>query len=251
MVAPLTELLGSLPDTTDLILVWEKASSNSRLPTVPKPLNEALKSVGAEMVDASPKGKGRKSMLDERLSSAPLQFSSAAKRAIADRIGDDIGRLSATVDLLASTFGYDVQLSEEDVTPFLGTASDIPPWELTDAIDGGNISLALEKLERMSVGGDRHPLQILATLHNHYQRALRLEGSSATNEKSAAGVLQMTGQTFPARKALALSQKLGREKLAIIIGLLSEADLNLRGSSAIPSHTVVTVLVARLARLSR
>lgn len=251
MVGPLVELLDAMPDTTDLILVWEKASSSSRLPTVPKPLNEALKSAAAEVINASPSGKGRKSLLEERLASAPLQFSSAAKRAIVDRIGDDVGRLSSTIDLLTSTFGYDVQLSEDDVSPFLGTASDIPPWELTDAIDGGNIALALDKLERMTVGGDRHPLQVLATLHNHYQRALRLDGSSATNEKTAAGVLQMSGQTFPARKALALSQKLGREKLTRVIGLLSDADLSLRGSSAIPPHTVVTVLVARLARLSR
>lgn len=250
-VLPLIELLAAPPDTTDLVLVWERASSTNRMPAVPKGLTEALRSAGAETIDAAPSGRGRKSMLDERLATAPVRLDPGARSAIADRLGDDVGRLASILDTLASTFGPDARLTAEDVIPFVGEASDVPPWELTDAIDAGDIGLALEKLDRMVVGGGRHPLQTLATLQGHYQRALRLDGSRATDEKSAAAVLGMTGSTFPARKALNLQRKLGRERIGRVIGLLATADLDLRGASALPADAVMTVLVARLAQLSR
>lgn len=251
MVEPLVSLLANLPDTTDLILVWEKASTSQRLPAIPKTLSGALKSVGAETIDAAPSGRGRKSAVDERLATAPVRLDASAKRAIVDRIGDDLGRLSSIFETLVSAFGLDAALSDDDVVPFLGAASDVPPWELTDAIDDGNIALALEKLERMLVGGERHPLQALATLHNHYQRALRLDGAPVVDERSAAAHLGMSGSTFPARKALALSRRLGSERLSRALSLLARSDLDLRGATGLDGPIVVTVLVARLAQLSR
>ncbi len=250
-VLPLIELLASPPETTDLVLVWERASTTNRMPTVPKGLTEALRSASAETVDAAPSGRGRKAMLDERLATAPVRLDGAAKAAIADRLGDDVGRLASILEALAATFGPDARLGADEVSPFLGEASDVPPWELTDAIDSGDIGLALEKLGRMVGGGDRHPLQIMATLQTHYQRVLKLDGARATDEKAAAAVLGMTGSTFPARKALTLTKKLGRQRVGRAIGLLAGADLDLRGGSALPADLVITVLVARLAQLSR
>jgi DNA polymerase-3 subunit delta len=250
-VLPLIELLAAPPETSDLVLVWERASTTNRMPAVPKGLTEALKSAGAEIVDAAPSGRGRKSMLDERLGQAPVRLDAGAKSAIADRLGDDVGRLAALLDTLLSTFGPDARVGADDVAPFLGEASDVPPWELTDAIDSGDINQALDKLNRMTSGGGRHPLQTLATLHNHYQRIMRLEGANAVDEKQAAAVLNITGSTFPAKKALTVSRRLGPHRVRQAIGLLAAADLDLRGGSGLSADTVMTVLVARLARLNR
>jgi len=251
MVEPLVQLLGDLPETTDLVLVWEKASSSQRLAAVPKTLQAAFKSVGAEVVDAAPSGRGRKAALDERLASAPVRLDAGARRAIADRLTDDLGRLASIFETLVSTFGADASLSADDVTPFLGVGSDVPPWELTDAIDSGDITLALAKLDRMTTGGERHPLQTLATLHNHYQRALQLDGAPVFDDRSAAEHLGMKGSTFPAKKALNLSRRLGSQRLARAVELVAQSDLDLRGATAIDGRTVITVLVSRLAHLSR
>ncbi|MEM9654817.1 MAG: DNA polymerase III subunit delta [Actinomycetota bacterium] len=250
-VLPLVELLATPPDTTDLVLIWEKASTTNRMPSVPKPLGEALKSAGAEIVDVVPSQRGRKSFVEDRLATAAVRFDTGARRVIVDRIGDDVGRLQAVLDTLTSTFGPDTKLSADDVSPFLGEASGVPPWELTDAIDSGDIGLALEKLDRITVGGGWHPLQTLATLHTHYQRALRLDGANATDDRSAADVLGLGNKLFPAKKALSLSKRLGRARTAQAVRLLAAADLDLRGNTALPSDTVMTVLVARLARMSR
>ena len=59
----------------------------------------------------------------------------------------------------------------------------------------------------------------------------------------------MTGSTFPAKKALGQTRKLGSEGVTRAISLLAAADLDLRGQSGLESRAVVEVLVARLARL--
>ena len=250
-VAPLVELLGDPLPTTDLVLVWERGPSSTRLGAVPKKLKEALRAAGVEEIDAAPSGKGRRTLLDQRLSTASVELDRPAALLIADRLGDDVGRVEAILDALHSAFGDGARLTADDVEPYVGAAADIPPWELTDAIDSGDIPLALDKLHRMTRGGDRHALQVLATLHGHYQRVLGLDGAPVADEKQAAAHLGMTGSTFPARKALTLARRLGTARISAAVGMLARADLDVRGGSAVDDEATLEVLVARLARLSR
>ncbi len=247
------ELVASLADpmpTTDLVLVWEKATGQQRLGAIPKSLKEAITAAGGVTVDAAPSGKGRRTLLDEKLTTAPVRLDGSAKRLVADVVGDDVGRVDPLIELLVSTYGEGARLGPVEVEPFLGQAADVPPWELTDAIDRGDVAGALEKLDRMMRGGERHALQVLATLHGHYQRAFALDGANVADDKSAAALLGMKGSTFPAKKALSLARRLGSDRLRRIIGLLSDADLAVRGGSGAPDDATVQVLVARLARLS-
>lgn len=251
-VVPLVTYLENPSPTTDLVLVWEKGSSSTRMGAIPKSLKAALKAQGATEIDAAPSGRGRKALLDERLADAPLRFDAAARKAISAQLGDDVGRVNQIVEALVSTFGEGARLSAPDVEPYLGSASDVPPWELTDAIDEGNIALALDKMHRMTRGGERHALQVMATLHGNYQRALALDGAPGVNdEKSAAARLGMKGSTFPAKKALNMSRRLGTDRLRSAMKMLAQADLDLRGGSAIESEALMEILIARLARLSR
>ena len=103
----------------------------------------------------------------------------------------------------------------------------------------------------MTTGGDRHPLQVMATLHGHYSRMLLLDGAGVTGEKDAAALLGLKGSTFPARKALTQARKLGHDRVVRAIDLLAAADLDLRGGKAWPEDLVMEVLVARLTRLAR
>ena len=54
---------------------------------------------------------------------------------------------------------------------------------------------------------------------------------------------------FPARKALDQYRKLGDAGVVRAIGLLAQADLDLRGAKEWPDELVMEVLVARLSRL--
>ncbi len=137
------------------------------------------------------------------------------------------------------------------LAPYLGAAGDVAPWELTDAMANADVAGSLAVLSRMSDGGGRHPLQVLATLTTHYGRILRLEGSGIANEKEAAAALGMKGSTFPAKKAMQLARTMGRDRVRRAIELLADADLDVRGGTAVDPRTTMEVLVARLATLHR
>jgi len=245
-LGPLVSYLGDVNPTTELVLEW----GSGRLP---KQLTDAVKAAGGEKLTTGAPGnaRGRNEWFEEQFSGAGLQLDRRAKQAMIDQLGEDVGRLSGLLATLVSAFGTAVKLSESDVEPFLGDAGGVPPWELTDAIDQGHMSVALSAAGRMLDAGARHPLQLMATLHSHYERMLRLDGAGVRDEKAAAGVLGMKGSTFPAKKAMAQGRRLGPTGVRQAIELLADADVDLRGRTGLEGRYVVEILVARLARLGR
>jgi len=241
-VAPLVAYLADPLPTTSLVLVWPGR--------IPKSVTDVFKAAGGEQVDTTP-GRQLAVWVDEQLTRAGLKADNGAKQRLVDWLGDDPQRLVGVLETLVGTYGPGAKVSRDDIAPFLGEAGGVPPWELTDAIDKGDITGALDKLHRMLQGGDRHPLQIMATLHGQYARMLMLDGAPVTGEKDAAKLLGLKGSTFPARKALNQVRKLGHDRVVRALDLLAGADLDLRGGKVWPEQLVMEVLVARLARLSR
>ena len=252
-LGPLLSYLENPLETTDLVLVWEKGPALQRLGAVPKRLSEAVAAAGGEVVGAGvPRGRdGAAKWMDTQIAAAGLRLRAGAKRLLADHLGEDMGRLPAVLTTLASAYGPDQALDADDVAPFIWEAGSVPPWELIDAMESGNITDALEKLRRMLHAGGRNEMQVLSTLYSHHNRLLRLDGADAADEKQAAELLGLKGSTFPARKALRQSRKLGSKRIARSIELLAQADLDLRGATAVPPEAVLEVLVARLAQLNR
>ncbi len=249
----LVRLLESLPATTDLVLVWERGvdpAMGGRLPAVPKSLAAAVKTAGGTKVDVTPPT--RKSdagkWLRDQLKQSGLRFEPAAVAAVEDLVGADRGNVVGLLRTLQGALGAGATVTADDVAVYGGDAGSVVPWELDDAIDRGDIAAALKVLHRLLPS--RHPLQLLAALHGRYQRMLRLDGAGAADEHQAAAMLGMKGSTFPARKILGQTRKLGSEKVARAIRLLADADLALRGTVDWPGELVLEVLVARLAALS-
>ena len=249
----LVRLLESLPATTDLVLVWERGvdpTMGGRLPAIPKALAAAVKAAGGARLDANPPT--RKSdagkWLRDQLKQSNLKFEPAAVAAVEDLVGADRGIVVGLLRTLEGALGEGGTVTADDVAVYGGDAGSVVPWELDDAIDRGDIAAALKVLHRLLPS--RHPLQVLAALHGRYQRMLRLDGAGAADEHQAAAMLGMKGSTFPARKILGQTRKLGSEKIARAIRLLADADLALRGTVDWPGELVLEVLVARLAALS-
>ena len=254
-VAPLVAYLENPLPSTSLVLVWEKdprPNRGTRGAAVPKSLVDAITGAGGIVHDTSPgSGKAQAAWIDEYLAKSALAFDVGSRRMLADRIGSDVGRLPGLIATLEGTFGPGAKVSSADIEPYLGEAGDVAPWDLTDAIDEGDVTRSLDLLSRMLGGGARHPLQVMAVLTNHYLRMLRLDDPDIRGEKAAAEALGIKGSTFPAKKALAGAQRLGSERLAEFATLLAEADLDLHGTKAWPAELVVEVLVARLAGRNR
>jgi DNA polymerase-3 subunit delta len=251
-VEALNAYLASPLPSTDLVLVWEKGISpkQDRLAAIPKSLTEALKAASAEVTETGiPSGKNASAWLDRQFKQSSVVVDARAAQHIAAHLGDQRSRVVSLLSTLESIYGPDARLGVEEVEPFLGESGDVPPWELTDAIDSGKIEVALDKLHRMIEAGGRHPLQIMATLQTHYLRMLRLDGAPIAGEKQAAELLGMKGSTFPAKKALTQTKKLGSDGVKRAVELLADADRGLRGESGWPPELVMEVLVARLANL--
>jgi DNA polymerase-3 subunit delta len=217
---------------------------------MPKALLDAVKRTGATIIDTAPPQRPRErgNWIDEQLSGSRLKLDHGALAAVAAWMGEDAGRLPGVIDTLVSAYGTDRKLTTDDIAPFLGEAGGVPPWDLTDAIDRGDTTKALSLLQRMTGSGDRHPLQVMAVLHGHFTKLLKLDGSNANDEASAAAVLGIK-PGFPARKALDQYRTLTGAGVARAIGLLAQADLDLRGAKDLDESLVMEVLVARLSKL--
>ena len=245
-VGPLVDYLADPLPTTALILVLGPSGRP------PKRLEDAVKRAGRVLDTTVPqRASDRRQWYAERLKAASVHLDRDATALLEEHLGEDMGRLASLLDVLAAAHGAGARVGVAELEPFLGQAGGVAPWDLTDAIDRGDMDSALTVLHRMMAAGERHPLVIMATLQRHYGDMLRLDGSGATSESEAAEALGLPAgrSSFPARKALERGRALGSAGVARAIELLAQADLALRGASGWPDGLVLEVLVGRLCRL--
>jgi DNA polymerase III subunit delta len=230
-------------DTSTLILCYAKRAA-------PAAVNKAIGDRGT-IIDTSP-GRGNREVtawVATQVAGGPVRLDRDATALVREHLGEDLSRLDGLLETLASAYGADAHVGVDAVEPYLGAAGGVAPWDLTDAIDKADTNAALEALGRLLGGGERHPLQILATLHRHYQAMLALDGASVTSDTEAAQITHLAA--FPAGKALRQARQLGHERIARAITLLATADLDLRGRSGLSEQLVSEVLIARLCQNSR
>jgi DNA polymerase III delta subunit len=220
---------------------------------VPAALDKAAKAL-ADVAGSA--GEQTSAALANATKAARLKLSSDAATRITTHLGDDAGRVPELVELLRATYGSGATLGVDDVDAYLGELGTAGRFDLTNAIDRGELGTALEVLHRLLTATSAsqpkplHPMQVMASLVFHYQRLLRLDDPSITTKEQAAAVLGMksaNGARFP----LEAARRLGTDGLREALGLLAQAELDLRGQSGIDERTAIDVLVARLAALSR
>jgi DNA polymerase III subunit delta len=227
--------------TTALVLV----AGGGRIPPA---LTKAVKAAGGPEIKTTPAKTG--DALAGALDGAGVTLTAAAAHRVADWFGDDAGRVPALLDVLRAAYGEGARIDVDDVEPYLGEAGGVAPYHLTGAIDKGDAAGALEILHRLR-GANFHPLQVMAVLHKHYQRMLRLDDPSIGGEQGAVEALGGKVKPYPAGLALRQARLLGGDGLRAAYALLAKADVDLRGATALPEDAVLEVLVARLASLSR
>jgi DNA polymerase III subunit delta len=218
--------------------------------TVPAALVKAVSSLGGLVETAVGTGRARSTWVAERVTESSVRLDGAARSALVAHLGDDLGRLSGILETLASAYGPGAAIGIVELEPFLGEAGSVPPWDLTDAIDGGATAPALVALHRLLGPGGRAAPELVAVLHRHFANMLRLDGAGARSGDDAAQLLGVRSP-FVAKKALDQGQRLGSARLGQAVTLVAEADVDVKGRTALPSELVLEVLVARLTRLAR
>jgi DNA polymerase-3 subunit delta len=233
-------------DGVDLVLVCGGGR-------VPSALDKACKATATVV---GPAAEQTAAVLAHAAKDGGVRLSAAASARIATHFGDDAGRVPELVGLLRATYGADTTLDVDAVEGYLGELGTAGRFDLTNAIDRGELGTALEVLHRLVTATSAaqpkplHPMQVMASLVFHYQRLLRLDDPAITTKEHAAEVLGMKsagGARFPFEAA----RRLGSDGLREAVALLAQAELDLRGQSGLDERTAIDVLVARLAALSR
>ncbi|HWE56960.1 MAG TPA: DNA polymerase III subunit delta, partial [Acidimicrobiales bacterium] len=244
-VGPLLAYLEDPLDTTSLVLVAGGGTTAAKLVAAVK--------VKGTVLSTSFDSRKAGDWMAERLRAAPVSLDNDAAGFLRDHLGEDASRLVPILDVLEAAYGAGACLGRDQVEPYIGGAGSVTPWAFTDAIDAGDVAVALEYLHRLMEGGDRHPLVILALLHRHLTSLMRVDSPSIRTEGQAAEAMGIAKgrSTFPAKKALRSAEQWGSANMAEAVGLLADAEVDLKGDSAWPEFAVLEVLVARLCRLSR
>ncbi len=247
-VAALVEWMAS--PAPDIVLVLAVVGAKSH--RLVKSSNEVVE------VNVGSRSGERLSFVEAKLAEYEVNVDSDTARSIADRVGDDVARVDALARTLKAIFATN-RVTFAQIEPYLGDAGDVPEWDLTDAIDRGDSTGAIQVARRMLDSKGRAGLQIVNMLQRHYLRMARLEGSGARGADDAAALLGV--KDFPAGKSLQMSQRLGAARIATAVHWITEADAGLKGAVSyggkdldtdmdVTELTVIEILVARLARLT-
>lgn len=220
-------------------------------------LTKACKASGTVVGDTKEaSGEQTAAVLASAARDAKLKLSADASSLIVAHFGADAGRVPELVELLLATYGANTTLDADAVQAYLGEVGTAERFALTNAIDNGELGAALGLLHRMLTATSAsqpkplHPMQVMASLVFHYQRLLKLDDPAITTNEQAAAVLGMKS-AYGARFPFEAARRLGSDGLREALGLLAQAELDLRGASGLDERTAIDVLVARLAALSR
>lgn len=216
-----------------------------------KTLGEAAKAAKAENIGAvaATRMNDRIARVETALTEAGFSYTAEVARLVANWFGGDQARIAGLVATLLSAYGEGARLARSDIEGFLGDAGSVAPWDLTDAIDAGDVAKSVDMLHRMMGPGGSHPLQLLSLLANRYGQMMKLDGRGVRTVDDASAILG--GKGFTVEKLLKQYQRMGSAGIARAMSLLAGADADLRGRIDWEPEWVMEVLVARLAALTK
>ena len=207
LVQPLVDyLLDPLPSTR-LVLEWRTGQGAQGAARGGHPLSAAPRSTPAPAA-RSPSGWG------STWPSPGSRSTPEGRQRLVTWVGDEPSRLLGLIDLLA----LDLRAGHQDHG---GRDRAVPRRRRRRAAVGPHRRHRPRRPSRRpsicssgwSGKGERHPFQVLSTLHTHFARMLRLDGAEVAGEKEAAELLGMKGSTFPAKKAMGQARRLGHDRI--------------------------------------
>ncbi len=244
------------------LLAWQKnpmADVCFVVSVVGSKTNKLVKAA-EEVIDVAvgSRPKDRLAFVTERFDEYGIKTSAGVVQMVAERLGDDVARADSLARTLQTVYGT-APLKMDHITPYLGDAGDVPEWDLTDAIDRGDVSNAVGYARRMLDSKARSGLQIVNMLQRHYLRMAQLDGSGAQSADQAAELLGI--HRFPAEKSLKTMRVLGSDRISNAVHMLTKADTDLKGGVSfggrdensdvdVTGLTVIEILVARLAKMT-
>ena len=181
-----------------------------------------------------------------------VQVSVAVADMLVEMIGPELGLIDQELAKMALAAGSDGKITEEMVKRLVGGWRAKTTWEMLDAAMDGKVAEAMLQLDRLLASGEA-PVgllgQISASLRRLATATRRILQAEAAGRRMAIGqALEQAGiRSFVVRKAESQLRRLGRARGAQLYRWLLDADLDLKGQSAMPPRLILERLIVRLA----
>ncbi len=181
-----------------------------------------------------------------------VELPQAAAETLVEMIGLELGLLDQELAKLALLTGPEGKIKPEMVGRLVGGWRARTTWEMLDAALAGELRGAMTQLDRLLASGES-PVGLLAQLSASLRRlaaATRLvrQAEAAGRRMTVRAALEQAGiRSFVLRKAEGQLRHLGRERGSQLYRWLLQADLDLKGASALPPRLILERLIIRLA----
>ena len=181
-----------------------------------------------------------------------VQITPGVARLLVDIVGPELGLLDQELAKLALVAGEKGTVSEELVYKMVGSWRAKTAWDMLDMALEGRLKEAMTQLDRLLLGGEQPVAvlgQIAATLRKLAAATRIVLRTEALGDKpNLAAALREAGiPGFVVDKATQQLRRLGRGRAKELYRRLLEADLGMKGKSALPPRVVLERLLFWLA----
>ena len=180
-----------------------------------------------------------------------VKLDPAAAQMLVELVGPELGLLDQELAKLSISAAKGKAISSELVGQMVGTWRTKTAWQMLEAALAGNVGEALGQLDRLLLAGE-HPVAILAQISSTLRRfaaatRIILQEEAAGRRPVLRQALEAAGvKPFVLDRSQRELRRLGRHRGARLYRWLLDADLDLKGNSAVPPRLIIERLIVRI-----
>jgi DNA polymerase-3 subunit delta len=168
-----------------------------------------------------------------------------AAQLLVELAGTDLGLLSQELAKLSAFVGEKGAIDTEAVRTLVGGWKAETTWKMLDAVQCGDAATALELLDKLLVAGE-HPLKLLGGINYSMRAAAQVAGLTRHGMPMGTAMTEAKVKPFAIPGLTAYLRRMGRERVEQFYRWLLQADLDIKGSSALSDRVIMERLVLQL-----
>jgi len=159
---------------------------------------------------------------------------------LAESIGNDLHRMSNELDKLLINFEPGYQVSQDDVSKYIGISKEFNVFELQNALVTNDFFKATQIVNFFASNPKDHPIiPVIASLFGFFQKILLLHANQAKTKDQVVNVLKV--HPFFAQDYLQALKSFGLARTKLVLGELYLADLRSKGIAPIASEKDILI----------
>ena len=239
----LIELLGELPDSSDVVFLESKLSAGN-------PILAAVKDLGSGRVTVREFPVLRRDALAAWVAARAAGKGAAIDRqavaALVDQVGPDLWAMDAEIEKL-SLYCLGRTITAEDVRALVASAKEANVFTLVDAIMARRTDVALASLHQLMDEGAAGPYLLSMAARQARMVALAQELAAQRTPQGEWGPRLGTGSSFVVQKTADQARRFSKEAVRGLYKLLLEADVAMKSGTS--DELALTEMIARASTL--